>query len=242
MIPLPRALCCGAVPLREPRFDARPLQAGMGECAWRVAVASVLLCRTRRAQAEVALQGILTRWRDAAELARSDTEELECTVRPCGLHRNRARQLQRLSTAWHGAWWNDLRDLPGVGKYVADAVSLFCFGHTELESKDYALIDHARAYAKLSMSFADGIWALADPLGAVLTSQDPLTCLGIKRRMESMAETERSQGLASRIMELRRRTALPMLKCRDALVRCGGDVELALLKLRHENSTAEGTI
>ena len=119
-----------------------PLQAGLGGCPWRVAIASMLLCRTRRVQAEPVLRELLFRWPTAAALAVAEGVEEVC--RPCGLHRQRARQLQRFSNEYLADWWKDLRELTGVGVYVADAVSLFCFGETNLESKDNVLSDYAR--------------------------------------------------------------------------------------------------
>lgn len=141
MIPLPREMCRSVPFPGELRFDARPLQLGLGGSPWHVAVASVLLCRTRRVQVDVVLQELFNRWPIPQLLAIA--EGLEPVVQPCGLHMQRARQLQRMSFHWHLDTWEDLRNLPGVGKYVADAVGLFCFGCTELESKDPALHKHA---------------------------------------------------------------------------------------------------
>lgn len=118
-----------------------PLQACLGGCPWRVAVASMLLCRIWRAQAESALRELLHRWPDAVALCRA--EGLEWVLLPCGLHRNRARQLQRFSCLWLGDGWEEMRELPGVGLYVADAVGLFCLGCTDLESSDEVLRGYA---------------------------------------------------------------------------------------------------
>lgn len=141
MILLPRAACVAARCDEEPKYGCEFLQDGMGKDAWRVAIASCLLCRTRRQQAEPVLRALLAAWSTAADLARS--EGLELVLRPLGMQRNRARQLQRLSSLWHSEAWHDLRDLPGVGKYVADAVGLFVFSCADLECTDHAL--HAAA-------------------------------------------------------------------------------------------------
>jgi adenine-specific DNA glycosylase len=143
MMPLPRAVIRLAK-IADPVFTAVPIQAGLGGCPWRVAVASMLLCRTRRPQMEGPLQELLTRWPDAAHLARADYRAVEDVVRPCGFATNRARQLGRFSSLYLGDSWEDLRELPGVGKYVADAVGLFCFACIDLESDDRVL----RAYAE----------------------------------------------------------------------------------------------
>lgn len=143
MIPLPRSLVKVKLPpAASLRFGWTPLQVGMQESPYYVALASMLLCRARRAQAEPVLMDMLERWPYPEELCRA--EELEEVLRPCGLQRNRARQIGRFATLWLSDSWDDLRDLPGVGLYVADAVGLFCFGCTELESGDDVLKEFAQ--------------------------------------------------------------------------------------------------
>lgn len=133
------------VPTRPVVFGEQPLQVGMGGCPWRVAVASMLLCRSRWTQAAPVLQSLLTAYPNATALAVAT--DIEQIVRPCGLHRNRARQLARFSGEWLGSWWEDMRELTGVGIYVADSVGLFCFGCTDLESDDHVLRDYAQGKA-----------------------------------------------------------------------------------------------
>lgn len=138
---LPRQRIKAAIqpPLASLDFDsALPLQVSLDRCPWRVAVASMLLCRTRRAQAEPVLKELLTRWPTVADLARA--EGLEEVVRPCGLHVMRSRILQRFSVGLLADWWTDMRELPGMGGlYVVDAVSLFCFDCVDLRSSDGVL-------------------------------------------------------------------------------------------------------
>jgi len=124
-------------------FDMHPIQLGLGASPWRVAVCSMLLCRSRYQQVLPVVQELFRRWPTAAALARADDGELESAIRSLGLYRNRRRQLQRFSSLYTGDSWAELMDLPGVGVYVADAVGIVCFGDTALESGDTAL----KAYA-----------------------------------------------------------------------------------------------
>lgn len=126
----------------KPRFDCAPIQAGFNRDPWMVAVASMLLCRTRRSQMEPVVRRLFEEFPGPAELARARAEYLEQILRPLGLQRNRARQLSRFSAMWFGGW-RELRELPGVGVYVADAVGLLCFGDTDVESGDPALRKYA---------------------------------------------------------------------------------------------------
>ena len=146
MIPLPREACKA---IRDPfhlRYDLSPLQRGLASSPYHVAVASMLLCRTRRVQVDRVVGRLFNEYGCPELLARATV--LEDLLRPCGLHRNRSRQLQRFACAWLGDSWEDMRELPGVGLYVADAVGLFCFGCTKLESTDGVLDDYARTVAR----------------------------------------------------------------------------------------------
>jgi hypothetical protein len=97
----------------------------------------MLLCRTRRVQAEPVLCKLLDLWPTAPVFA--GAVGVEAVVRPCGLHNQRARQLQRFTNLWLSDGWEALSELPGCGVYVRDCVGLFCFGDTNLESDDKVL-------------------------------------------------------------------------------------------------------
>lgn len=138
MIPLTRERCKEAhLRAGDVWFDRHPIQIGMGGDPWKVVLACQLLNRTRREQMEDVLAELLLRWPEPESLARA--VGVEDVVRPCGLHRNRARLLTRFSSRWLGDGWEDLRELPGVGVYAADAVGLCVFGCIDLESQDKAL-------------------------------------------------------------------------------------------------------
>lgn len=139
MIKLSREMLKAVVPgpVTPPRSEFL-LQESLGGCPWRVAVASMLLCRTTRRQAEPVLLRLLSKYPGPEHVCRAP--DLETVVRPCGLHRSRARQIARFSAQWLGDGWEDLRELSGVGVYVADAVGLVCFGCTDLECSDSALV------------------------------------------------------------------------------------------------------
>ena len=129
------------------------LQVGLGRCPWRVAIASMLLQRTKRVQAESVLYQLLEIWPDAMSLVHA--EGLEDIIRPCGLHRNRSRQLVRFSSQWLGDGWTDLRELTGVGPYVSDAVGLICLGRKDVETTDPALLEYIAWLGRNSQSDAE---------------------------------------------------------------------------------------
>lgn len=156
MTPLPRELIHAVPWPEELRYDTSPIQCGLGGSPWHVTVSSVLLQRARR-KAPV-LQDMFESWSTPELMACSITEDLEEVLHPLGLHRNRARFLQQLSNKWFTESWSDLRDLNGVGLYVADAVGLFCFGCTALDSTDGVLEQFASKYQGPTLVSMDGLY------------------------------------------------------------------------------------
>ena len=144
MMSLPRELIRAAPWPDRLRFDCSPIQLGLQGSPWHVVVSSILLCRARRMP--TVLEDLLYAYPTPELLASADTSALERIVQPTGLHRNRARHLQQLSHKWYLNTWNDLRDLQGVGQYVADAVGLFCYGCKAVECDDGVLLKHAEVY------------------------------------------------------------------------------------------------
>lgn len=123
----------------EPDYSAVPLQAGLGGDPWRVLVASVLLNRAARRQAETSLRAILSVWPARVDVAEADFDVLTALCRPCGLQQRRAKTIRRAARDWDSV--DRLDQLYGVGPYVTDAVGLFCLGRRDLESGDRVLSD-----------------------------------------------------------------------------------------------------
>jgi A/G-specific adenine glycosylase len=144
MIPLPRDKVLTLPTTDALDFDAQPIQSGLGGCPWRVCVASILLNRTRRTVMQPVFMRLLEVWPNPCALAQADRGLVARLLRPLGFQHTRATRLIRFSHEFLDSDWEDLRDLPGVGPYVADAVGLVCFGCTELESGDGALVEYAR--------------------------------------------------------------------------------------------------
>lgn len=138
------------------RFDLSPVQAGLLGSAFHVAVASMLLVRVALDRGTVAR--VLTEWCTPELMERSGTA-LEVEVRHLGLHRQHVRFVQGLARRWWASGWTDLRELSGVGRYVAAAVELFCFGCADDAGCDWALDLHASRRTGPRMGeTTDGRW------------------------------------------------------------------------------------
>ncbi len=103
---------------------------------YRLAVAEILLQKTRASVVAGAFLTLLERYPDAEVLSDASVDELEEVLRPLGLSRKRAEQLigmGRAARAIGGVvfenWRTLLADVPGLGAYAARAIA--CFGRGE---------------------------------------------------------------------------------------------------------------
>lgn len=98
---------------------------------WRILVAEVLLRKTTSTQV-IPVYEVLSRLRPV-EFLEMDTLELERVLRPLGLHRVRAVQLQKIAEKVVELGESALKDekvleqLPGVGRYIRNAIMCFAF-------------------------------------------------------------------------------------------------------------------
>jgi len=108
---------------------------------WVLLLCCVLLNQTSRRQVDPVLTRLLERYPDAQALSVASPADLEGILRPLGLHRQRSRTIVAFSTAFAHGGWSKPTELPGVGRYAADAHAIFCEGrYHETVPTDHALI------------------------------------------------------------------------------------------------------
>lgn len=101
---------------------------------YRLAVAELLLQKTRASSAVPVYAQMLTRYPSPQSLARSNEKSIELLLRPLGLSRKRARHFIGLGRALAELGTDILSShasamtLPGLGSYGSRAVSCFAFG------------------------------------------------------------------------------------------------------------------
>jgi A/G-specific adenine glycosylase len=100
---------------------------------YRTFVAESLLQRTTAAAVDDQLSRFLARFPTWDSLRDAEMQDLESVLRPLGLWRRRAASLKELAEVAAGAASlpaenAELRRLPGVGQYIANAVSLVVHG------------------------------------------------------------------------------------------------------------------
>jgi A/G-specific adenine glycosylase len=99
---------------------------------WRVLVAEVLLQRSRGKTVAKVYEELFRRWPDAPALSRAHESSIAAVTRPLGLTgraaklHSLAKEVVRLGEV--PPTFDDLRALPGVGRYAANATLVVAFG------------------------------------------------------------------------------------------------------------------
>ena len=127
-------------PWRPPHSPFGLLEELLWDRPWALLLCCILLNQTTRQQVDPVLSRLLDRFPDAASLAAADVAVIEEILRPLGLHRRRARSVILFSSAFLKGAWRKPEELPGVGRYGADAHAIFCEGQwATCEPDDHAL-------------------------------------------------------------------------------------------------------
>jgi A/G-specific adenine glycosylase len=99
---------------------------------YAILVSEVMLQQTQAARVVPRWLAWLERWPSVEALAAAPTAEVICEWQGLGYNR-RAVTLQRAARMVGASGWpDDLTELPGVGRYTADAVACFAFGREVL--------------------------------------------------------------------------------------------------------------
>jgi A/G-specific adenine glycosylase len=102
---------------------------------YRLAVAEILLQKTRAESVVTTYGALLRRYPDVNALAAAEFHDLESALRRLGLSRKRATQMKAMASAAaafgreeFSDWRRVLSDVPGLGTYAARAISCFACG------------------------------------------------------------------------------------------------------------------
>lgn len=110
-------------------------------------VACQLVNLTTWRVARPAFEHLLGVYRDAEHLRHATETELHWPLRPLGMWRRRAKIIPAFSSAWLRAppvTAQDVKGLPGCGKYASDSWAIFIDGRTDVEPTDGKLIWYLR--------------------------------------------------------------------------------------------------
>lgn len=110
---------------------------------WKLLVACIMLNQTSAKQVHGIINTFFEKYHNAFELESADDEELKELIRPLGFCNRRAKTLKKMSKAWLNGF-DDVLELPGIGKYAADSHRIFCEGYLVLDVQDKELKNYVR--------------------------------------------------------------------------------------------------
>ncbi|RAR42736.1 A/G-specific adenine glycosylase [Paenibacillus sp. MDMC362] len=168
---------------------------------YRILLAEFLLQQTHVRKVEEVYEQLLLKYPDISELARADTETLEEIIAPIGLNYRAERLIKsaEIICSQHNGTvpndYNELRELPGIGDYIANAVLCYAFdqpvvpidtnvirlftryfGYTSMNPRprmDKELAAKIRAHFEGMDSTRDANLAVLDFAGLICTSKNP---------------------------------------------------------------------
>lgn len=108
---------------------------------WRVLLACILLNQTRVEQVRPVLDALLHEWPNAAAMADAPVDEVEEIIAPIGL-KKRGGYITEMSAAYVAArpsGWEAVLELPGCGRYAAEAWRMLVEGDRTFIPKDMKL-------------------------------------------------------------------------------------------------------
>ncbi|KQJ81382.1 uncharacterized protein LOC100825070 isoform X2 [Brachypodium distachyon] len=110
---------------------------------WKVIVICMFLNLTQGKQVRKIVDGFFERYPDPVSAFNADPKKMEAYLAPLGLQSVKTRNIQKLSKQYVEEDWKYVTELCGVGKYAADAYSIFCAGRaTEVVPEDHKLVDY----------------------------------------------------------------------------------------------------
>ncbi|KAL9178179.1 hypothetical protein ABFS82_01G108400 [Erythranthe guttata] len=114
-----------------PRSPFNLLQEDHAFDPWRVLVICMLLNMTTGLQVGRVLSNFFELCPNAKTATEVACEDIQEIIRSLGLHQKRAMGIQRFSQEYLNGIWTHVTQLPGIGKYAADAYAIFCTGKWE---------------------------------------------------------------------------------------------------------------
>ncbi|CAM9635503.1 unnamed protein product [Ascophyllum nodosum] len=107
---------------------------------WKLLLGCIMLNQTTRSQMDPVLSRFLDKFPTAAATAAAAVDEVTRVAAPLGLQKRRPVAIIRFSQEYVGKDWNDPKELHWIGKYAADAYSIFVKGNwRDVQPNDHAL-------------------------------------------------------------------------------------------------------
>ncbi len=142
--------------------------------AWKLLVSVRLAAQCTDARVNVVVQDLYAKFPDVDSLANASVDEIEAIVRPCGLGRSKARDIQACMAMLRDEYdskvpddFNALLKLPGVGRKSANLIMGDVFGKPAIVTDTHCirlvnrmgLVDQIKEPKKVEMA----LWKIIPP-------------------------------------------------------------------------------
>lgn len=142
--------------------------------AWKLLVSVRLAAQCTDARVNVVVEGLFDKYPSVAALAEADVDDIENIVRPCGLGRSKARDINACMKMLHEKYndtvpddFDELLKLPGVGRKSANLIMGDVFGKPAIVTDTHCirlanrigLVDNIKEPKKVEMA----LWNIIPP-------------------------------------------------------------------------------
>ncbi len=142
--------------------------------AWKLLVGVRLAAQCTDARVNIVVEDLYAKFPDVAALAEAKAEDIEAIVRPCGLGKSKARDINACMKILHEQYedkvpddFNALLKLPGVGRKSANLIMGDVFGKPAIVTDTHCirlvnrmgLVDNIKDPKKVEMA----LWKLVPP-------------------------------------------------------------------------------
>ena len=109
---------------------------------WKSLVCCILLNCTTRKQVDQIRGKLFNRYKNPADMANANPDELTALLQPLGLQNRRAMTLIRFSDEYIGRDWKHPRELYGIGQYASDSWDIFYENKLDVKPDDGVLVKY----------------------------------------------------------------------------------------------------
>ena len=109
---------------------------------WKMLIICFMLNQTSYKQVDQVRDEFFEKFPGPLSLLRAADEEVIKIIKPLGFYNRRCKQWKAFSKAWIEGDWENIEDLPGVGKYAADSWKVFQEGRIDIIVEDKELIKY----------------------------------------------------------------------------------------------------
>ena len=105
---------------------------------WKMLIGCILLNQTHNRQVWPIIDPFFKRFPTPESISENNFEEIRDLIRGAGFYNRRAKSIINFTKAWIEGF-NDVSELPGIGKYAKDSYEIFINENTNVEVTDKVL-------------------------------------------------------------------------------------------------------